>query len=108
MYNYKRSLINEIIGNTIDEYLHGNCHEWVINNYKEGDIIVVIQEYDYDIDTTCMAHCLLYRNGYYYDVRGKLNNIEEVLEEFDCDDSDIIDFNDINDFIKYLKEMDII
>lgn len=47
------------------------------------------------------------RNGYYYDVRGKLNDMEEVLEEFDCDDSYIIEFNNINDFVEYLNEMGI-
>jgi hypothetical protein len=34
--------------------------------------------------------------------------MEEVLEEFDCDDSDIIEFNNINDFMTYLKEMGIL
>ena len=105
---YIKSIIKETVEETLDEYLHGSCQEWVMNNYKSGDIIVVIQEYDYEIDCICMAHCLLYRNGYYYDVRGKLNDMEEVLEEFDCDDSDIIEFNNINDFIIYLKEMGIL
>ncbi len=103
-----KTIIKESVEETLDEYLHGSCQEWVMNNYKSGDIIVVIQEYDYEIDCICMAHCLLYRNGYYYDVRGKLNDMEEVLEEFDCDDSDIIEFNNINDFIIYLKEMGIL
>jgi hypothetical protein len=100
-------MIKEAVEEILDDYLHGSCQKWVMNNYKRGDIIVVIQEYDYEIDCICMAHCLLYRNGYYYDARGKLNDMEEVLEEFDCDDSDIIEFNNINDFIIYLKEMDI-
>lgn len=102
------SFINEAVEKTADDYLHGSCQDWVISNYVKGDTIVVIQEYDFEIDTICMAHCVLKRNGYYYDVRGKLNNMEEVLEEFDCDDSDIIEFDNINEFKGYLKEMGII
>ena len=65
------------------DYLHGYCHIWVINNFKKGDLILVFQEEDYEIDEVCMAHALLYRNGKYVDVRGEMDDVDEVLEEFE-------------------------
>jgi hypothetical protein len=81
--------INEDYLDDID-YLHGDCQQWVIDNFHEGDIIVVIQEFDWEIETTCMAHSLLMRDGCYLDVRGYMDTMDEVLEEFDCDDSDVL------------------
>lgn len=45
--DYIKLMINEVVEKTLDDYLHGSCQEWVMNNYKSGDIILVIQEYDY-------------------------------------------------------------
>lgn len=54
-----------------------------------------------------MAHSLLYRDGKYLDVRGYMETMDEVLEEFDCDDSDMLEFDNLDDFKKYLDEIDV-
>ena len=33
-----------------DEYLHGSCHQWVLDNFRLGDKIFVMTDYDYDIN----------------------------------------------------------
>ena len=33
-----------------DEYLHGSCHLWVLDNYRPGDKIFVMTDFDYDMD----------------------------------------------------------
>ena len=96
--------INEDYNDDYEEFLHGNCHQWVIDNFRHGDIIVVIQEYDWEIDETCLAHALLKRNGRYLDVRGFMDTMDEVLEEFDCDDSDVLYYDNLEDFILYLED----
>ena len=64
-------------------YLHGNCDTWVLENYQAGDIPVIWNEFDEDIGKVCIIHCYILRNGYYVDVRGKTDNIEDVIEGFD-------------------------
>ena len=54
-----------------------------------------------------MAHTLLKRNGRYLDVRGYMDSMEEVLDEFDCDDSDVITYDNLEDFEQYLDDMGI-
>lgn len=98
--------INEDYLDDID-YLHGDCQQWVIDNFRKGDIIVVIQEFDWEIEETCMAHSLLKRDGRYLDVRGYMDTMDEVLEEFDCDDSDVLEFDNILKFEEYLDDMGI-
>ena len=102
-------IINEDYLENIDtpEYLHGNCQDWVIDNYQEGDTVVVIREYDYDIDETCMVHSLLKRDGKFLDVRGYMDDMDEVLEEFDCDDSDVLELDNLKEFKEYLDNMEI-
>lgn len=99
--------LNEDYNDEYEEFLHGNCHQWVIDNFRHGDIIVVIQEWDWEIGETCLAHALLKRNGRYLDVRGFMNTMDEVLEEFDCDDSDVLYYDKLEDFILYLEDMGI-
>lgn len=98
--------INEDYLDDID-YLHGDCQQWVIDNFCKGDIIVVIQEFDWEIEETCMAHSLLKRDRRYLDVRGYMDTMDEVLEEFDCDDSDVLEFDNILKFEEYLDDMGI-
>lgn len=99
--------INELYENEEPDYLHGECQQWVINNFKPGDLIIVFQEYDYDIDKTCMAHSLIFRNNKYIDARGEMDDIEEVLDEFDCTDDDMLEFKTLKQFKTYLKNMKI-
>lgn len=89
------------------DWLHGDCHQWVINNYQIGDIILAIIEYDFDLDTDCLGHALIIRNGKYLDVRGYMNTIEEVLEEFDFDADSTIKFYTLDEFKEWLDLINI-
>lgn len=94
----ERKIINK------DDYLHGYCHQWVLDNYKNGDKIFIITDYDYDIESEALVHCGIYRHNKYIDVRGEFDNIEDILDEFDYGEnmeSNIINFKE---FKKYLKE----
>lgn len=89
-----------------DEYLHGRCDDWVRENFQKGDTIVLIEEYDYDIDAYCIGHALLKRNGRYLDVRGYMDDMEEVLEPFDFTDDDVLEFKSLAKFNKYVQSLE--
>lgn len=87
-----------------DEYLHGFCHQWVLDNFRPGDKIFVMTDYDYDIDDYALVHCGLIRNGKYLDVRGVMNSEQEVLDEFDYGPELEIQIMDKKQFLEYCKE----
>lgn len=64
-------------------YLHGKCDEWVLENYQEGDIPVIWNEYDEDMGKVVLIHCYIIRNGKYVDIRGETDDIEDMEEGFD-------------------------
>ena len=74
-------------------YLHGCCDDWVRQNFKKGDTIILIEEYDYDI-------------GIFLDVRGYMDSMEEVLEPFDFNDDYILEFKTLSEFDKYVKSLE--
>ena len=87
-------------------YLHGCCDDWVRQNFKKGDTIILIEEYDYDIEAYCIGHALLKRNGIFLDVRGYMDSMEEVLEPFDFNDDYILEFKTLSEFDKYVKSLE--
>lgn len=86
-----------------DDYMHGYCQIWALDNYKKGDRFFVITDYDYDIDETVLVHCGLYRNGKRIDASGVHNSLEDALVEFDygSDVEETIENRD--EFLKTLK-----
>ena len=54
-----------------------------------------------------MGHSVLFRNGKYVDVRGEMDDVDEVLDEFDFTDDDVLEFKTLPAFKKYLKNMGI-
>ena len=91
-----------------ENYLHGYCHQWVLDNYQPGDKIFVMTDYDYDIEGYALVHCGILRNGKYLDVRGEMNNEDEVLDEFDYGPELETEIMDKKQFIKYCKENDLL
>jgi len=87
-----------------DEYLHGSCHLWVLDNYRPGDKIFVMTDFDYDINGYALVHCGLLRNGKYVDVRGEMDSEKEVLDEFDYGPELDIEIMNLVQFKKYCKE----
>ena len=65
----------------IDYYLHGHCHEWVLENYQEGDDAIVWNEWQWE---TRLVHCYIKRGEHYMDVRGSTMAERLVLKDFDC------------------------
>jgi len=91
-----------------EDLLHGYCHRFVLDNYKKGDKVCLITDYDYDIDRECLCHACLIRNRRYLDVRGFMDTIDEVLEPFDYGEEMEVSEISFRDFVKYCKENDLI
>lgn len=67
----------------ISYYLHGNCENWVLENFQPGDIAVVWNEFDDDIGKVALVHCYIQRGEAFLDVRGETDDEELVEEGFD-------------------------
>lgn len=37
-----------------EDLLHGYCHQFVLDNYRKGDTVCLITDYDYDIESVCL------------------------------------------------------
>lgn len=86
--------------------LHGNCHKFVLDNYKQGDIIVVTVDYDYDIGKNCLMHSFILRGELYFDVRGFTSDLNNIFEAFDCGeyiDYLLTDLDKFKDLLTSLK-----
>lgn len=97
---------------TEDDYmcLHGFCNQWVVDNYQDGDVVLVITALDEDQDFDHLVHCCLIRNGLYLDVRGATPNFESVVEgfdDYDCyeDYSEVYTFDTLDDFLLDMKDI---
>lgn len=86
-------------------YLHGKCDEWVLKNFKEGDVIIVWNEYDYEREAHVLIHCFIKRDGSYVDVRGITDNIEEIKDGFDySEDNDLYECYDKTSFKEFIRK----
>ena len=88
-----------------DYFLHGNCHQWCINNFKSGDEIIALVEYDEDIEKDALLHSFIKRNGQFCDVRGCTNNFDNILDIFDYGEFDDYVFKSVDAFKKFLEKM---
>lgn len=91
----------------LDIYLHGICHQWVKENYKENDEIIILTEIDYETGRIFLIHCCLFRNEEYLDVRGNTNDLEEVLEGFDYYNYEENKINNLEEFMKIINDLGI-
>jgi hypothetical protein len=99
--------ILELISEDAIQYLHGSCHEWVKNNYKENDQIIMITELNEETGITKLIHCCLKRNEQYKDIRGLTPEFDDILEGFDYFDYDLIEFNNLNAFKNAINNLGI-
>ena len=81
--------------------LHGYCHEFVKNHYKENDKCVAILEYRNQ--TLCLMHCFLKRNNMYIDVRGETTSFYDILDGFDYGEYQVKEYNNLTEFENLLK-----
>ena len=98
--------VNDLTNEELKQ-LHGLCHQWCIDNFKVGDEIVALTEYDDDIEDDALLHCYLFRNNEFGDVRGFTDNFEEMMEDFDYYDFTEWSFKNVTDFKNFLDEMKI-
>lgn len=87
------------------KYLHGYCDDWVNENYQSGDRCVAILEEREDIDTMCLMHSCLLRNGNYVDVRGETEDFSDIIEAFDYGDFEVFEFDTLEEFNILMKEI---
>lgn len=87
-------------------YLHGNCDEWVLGHFQEGDIAVIWNEFNEDIQRVALIHCYIVRDGKYLDIRGETENIEDVEEGFDYwNDNDKYECNSLEEYKRIIREI---
>lgn len=96
--------VNDLTNEELKQ-LHGLCHQWCIDNFKPGDEIVALTEYDDEIEDDALLHCYLFRNNKFGDVRGFTDYFEEMMEDFDYYDFTEWSFKNVTDFKNFLDEI---
>ena len=86
-------------------YLHGNCDKWVNDHYQNGDKCVAILEEREDVETICLMHSCLLRNGKYVDVRGETKDFYKVIEAFDYGEFEIMEYATLEEFNEPMNEL---
>lgn len=87
-------------------YLHGHCDEWVLENYRDGDIPVIWNEFNGGLEKVCLVHCYIIRDGKYIDVRGETENIEDMEEGFDYwSDNDTYHCKDLEEYKRMIRKI---
>lgn len=67
----------------INYYLHGNCDEWVLEHFQDGDVAVIWNEFDPGIGKISLIHCYIQRQDVFLDVRGETTDENLIKEGFD-------------------------
>ena len=86
---------NEVMG-----YLRGNCEQWVINNYQDGDKCVAI------LKNLNLVHCCILRDEQYWDIRGNTYDFENVTNGLEYGEFEI--FDTLEEFKVLLEDIDTI
>lgn len=90
----------------LDNYLHGDCDEWVLENFKEGDVAVIWNEYNEDIDKVCLVHCYIKRGNLFIDVRGETVEEELIEDGFECgSDNGKIYCNSLEEYKQWIRKI---
>jgi len=85
-------------------YLHGYCDEWVLQNYKDGDIAVIWNNFNEEMKKVTLIHCYIIRNGKYLDVRGETDDIEDIKDGFDYyPDNDEYHCNNLEEYKQMIR-----
>lgn len=94
-------------------YLHGFCNDWVYNNFKDGDKILLLYALNEEFTVEHLIHCCLIRNGLYVDVRGETDDWNKMIDGFDdfiVDDDYVqtVICSDLSEFIQEMKNLGLI
>lgn len=87
-------------------YLHGHCDEWVLENYQDGDIPVIWNEFNENIGKVALIHCYIIRGDKFLDVRGETEWLEDIEEGFDYwHDNDIYHCKDLDEYKMMIRKI---
>lgn len=90
----------------IDNYLHSNCDEWVLENFTDGDIAIIWNEYNGEIGKVVLIHCYIKRGNVFIDVRGETAKEELIEEGFDYGyDNGKIYCSSLNEYKKWIRKI---
>lgn len=85
-------------------YLHGECHIWALEHFKEGCKILAYTDFDTDINCSCLVHTCLQCDEVYLDIRGNTTSETKILEPFDySEELDKVEFNSKKEFKEFLQ-----
>lgn len=90
------------------DYLHGKCDRWVVQNFQKGDIVIIWNTFNEDMERVCLIHCYIKRGNFYIDVRGMTDNEEKIKENFEdfvFEDNGFIYCKTIDEFKKHIKNI---
>lgn len=85
-----------------EDYLHGLCHEWLMQNILPNDKVFMVSDYDEDLECEVLVHCGIYRDKHYIDVRGVFADEDSMLSVFDYGPDMEINIMDYSEFLKQL------
>lgn len=63
-------------------FIEGDCPDWVRKNYKDGDTILCIIDYNVGCFGSGLTHCFLKRGDLFCDIRGETKDLGKFLEPF--------------------------
>lgn len=88
------------------KFIEGYCPDWVRENYKEGDMIFCILDYNVGCFGSGLTHCFLKRGDLFCDIRGETNNINKFMDMFNMyqNHRKIECFENLNDFESCIKK----
>lgn len=103
------------------EILYDNFSDWVKDNFKKNDMIIVFlfceidteietddegNETEIEIKTYTLVYSCLYRENRYMDIRGSTSNIENVLNGLDCECCTQLEFDSIEKYDEFLEQLE--
>ena len=105
---YKKWIPEEYLGEENLCDLHGCCDEWVLEHFKDGDIAIIWNTFNDDLNKVCLVHCYIRRDNKFVDVRGSTSNeadIEEGFEDFVWDDSGRLYCKSLEEFKSAIRKI---
>ena len=79
-----------------------------LNNLREGDIAVIWNTFDEDLEEVVLIHCYIKRGNYYLDVRGETTDedkMEEGFEDFYTYDVGHVECNSKKEYMSWLDKI---
>ena len=90
----------------LDHYLHGDCDDWVLENFQNGDQAIIWNEYNEDVGKVVLIHCYIKRGNLFLDIRGETPNEDDIEDGFDYGhDNGKIYCNSIKEYKLWIRKI---